>query len=440
MGIKTFKGGIHPGYMKKLTKKSPIIKLEAGRQVVIPLQQHIGKICDPLVNKGDYVKVGQIIGDVDAYVSSPVHSSVSGTVVAVEPRLSNGGVEVNSVVIENDGEYIEDDTLNLKGNYEEMSREELIETIRKAGIVGMGGAGFPMHIKLDPKDRNIKYIILNGAECEPYLSSDHRTMMEHADEMIFGINVMMKILGARRAFIGVEDNKPDVIGLLLKKGLPYQIEVVPLETKYPQGSEKHLIKAITEIEVPHGKLPADVGVVVNNIDTCISLYNALVLGKPLYRRRVTVSGKAVKNPGVYDVPVGMSFREVFEAAGGFTKDPKKIIMGGPMMGAAQISLDVPIVKTTSGILAFTEKEGRVYKESPCLKCGKCVDVCPMNLMPYVISKAARNDDIEKAARYHASDCIECGSCSYTCPSHRYLVEGIRLAKTKVTALEKSQKR
>ena len=439
MSIKTFKGGIHPQYMKNLTRKKPISVIKAGKEVVIPLQQHIGKICDPLVKKGDYVKIGQKIGDVDAFVSSPVHASVSGTVLAVEPRLSSGGVKVMSVVIENDFLDIIDEDINIAGDYENMSHDEIVEAIHKAGIVGMGGAGFPMHIKVNPpEDKVINYIILNGAECEPYLSSDHRAMLEHSDELIFGIDVLVKLSNAKRAYIAVEDNKPDVIDALLKKRLPSYIEVVPLETKYPQGSEKHLIKAVTGIEVPQGKLPADVGVIVNNIDTCISVYNALVKNMPVTHRRVTVSGKAVVKPGVYEVPIGVTFREIFEAAGGFKEEPEKIIMGGPMMGMSQVSLDIPVIKTTSGILAFTKKECKSYEESPCLRCGKCIDVCPMHLMPNAIAYAADKGDIEKAEKLCAGDCVECGSCSYTCPAHRYLVQRIRLAKTQVIARQRSK--
>jgi len=437
MSIKTFKGGIHPNYMKKLTRKKSITVLEAGKEVIIPLQQHIGKICEPLVKKGDYVKIGQKIGDVDAFVSSPVHASVSGTVTAVEPRIASSGLKVMSVVIENDFQNITEENVCLSGDPEEISHDEIVEAVHRAGIVGMGGAGFPMHIKINPPaDKTIKYIILNGAECEPYLSSDHRTMLEHTDEMLYGVEILMKLSNARRAFIAVEDNKPDVIAALLKKKLPYSIEVVPLETKYPQGSEKHLIKAVTGIEVPAGKLPADVGVIVNNIDTCISLYNALINNRPLVRRRVTVSGKAVANPGVFDVPIGMTFRELFEAAGGFKTEPEKIIMGGPMMGMAQVSLDVPVIKTTSGILALTKKECGYAPESPCLRCGKCVDACPMHLMPGAIATAADKNDIEKAEKLCADSCVECGSCSFICPAHKLLVERIRIAKTKVIAKQR----
>lgn len=437
MSIKTFKGGIHPNYMKKLTRKKSITVLEAGKEVIIPLQQHIGKICEPLVKKGDYVKIGQKIGDVDAFVSSPVHASVSGTVTAVEPRIVSSGLKVMSVVIENDFQNITEENVCFSGDPEEMSHDEIVEVVHRAGIVGMGGAGFPMHIKINPPaDKTIKYIILNGAECEPYLSSDHRTMLEHTDEMLYGVEILMKLSNARRAFIAVEDNKPDVIAALLKKKLPYSIEVVPLETKYPQGSEKHLIKAVTGIEVPAGKLPADVGVIVNNIDTCISLYNALINNRPLVRRRVTVSGKAVANPGVFDVPIGMTFRELFEAAGGFKTQPEKIIMGGPMMGMAQVSLDVPVIKTTSGILALTKKECGYAPESPCLRCGKCVDACPMHLMPGAIATAADKNDIEKAEKLCADSCVECGSCSFICPAHKLLVERIRIAKTKVIAKQR----
>lgn len=441
MKLITFKGGIHPPYHKEPTAASRIVRLEPGKKVYIPLLQHVGAVCEPLVKKGDTVKMGQRIGESGAFVSSPIHSSVSGTVAAVEKRLHPNGSKVNTVVIENDFAYTLDESLPKGREYMDMSPEEIIQAVKDAGIVGMGGAGFPVHIKMSPpKGKTAEYIIINGAECEPYLSSDHRSMVEHADEIIYGIRAIMKATGAPRAIIAIEDNKPDAEQLLSKKTKDDDtIEVSLMETKYPQGSEKHIIKATLGREVPSGGLPIDVGVIVNNIDTCIAVTNAIKNGMPVIKRRVTVSGESVAHPGVFEVSVGMTFQEVLDAAGGLQSSVRKLLMGGPMMGIAQFSTEVPVVKTTSGILALSRNETKKYEESPCLRCGKCVDVCPMNLMPLRLAVAGRTSNDQAAVEFHANDCIECGCCSYICPSKRHLVEGIRLAKARAMALTSNRK-
>lgn len=440
MNIVTFKRGIHPPYRKEATASSPIQRLETGPVVVIPLLQHLGAVCTPLVKKGDYVRMGQKIGDSEAFMSSPVHSSVSGTVAAVEKHPHPNGTQVMSVIIENDFHYdVCTDEIAPHQDYQKMTPAQIIQTIRAAGIVGMGGAGFPVHIKVNiPKDKKAQYVIVNGAECEPYLSSDHRAMVEYPEMIVEGLRILMKATGAPHGIIAIENNKLDAEKLLsdLTKDDP-SIEIALMQTKYPQGSEKHIIKAVLGREVPSGKLPIDVGVVVNNIDTCISIVRAITQGRPLVKRRVTLAGGAVKHPGVYEVSIGMTFGELVEKAGGMIPHKvHKILMGGPMMGIAQSSLDVPIIKTTSGVLLLSQEESRVFQEQPCTKCGKCVGVCPMGLMPLFAAIAGKKGDLESAEKYHAADCIECGCCSYTCPSHRFLVENIRLAKAMVLANRK----
>lgn len=436
MKLISFKGGIHPPYNKQLTSSSRIISVPAGEKLYIPLQQHIGAPCDSLVKKGDSVKVGQKIGDSGAFVSSPVHSSVSGTVCAVEKHLHPNGFMVNTVVIENDFQNTVYDGLK-KNDYENMTSEEIVNAVHEAGIVGLGGAGFPMHIKISPvKGKQAEYVIVNGAECEPYLSSDHRSMVEHGDKIVYGLKAVMKATGAPKGIIAIEDNKRDAEQILtdLTKDIP-EIEVALMETKYPQGSEKHIIKAVLGREVPSGGLPLDVGVIVNNIDTCIAVYNAIKEGMPVIKRRITVSGHGMAHPGVFEVCIGTLFEELIETAGGMKPGVRKIVMGGPMMGIAQFDLSVPVIKTTSGILALTREEIRPLEEQPCLRCGKCVEVCPMNLVPLKLAKAGIKADDETAVKFHAGDCIECGCCSYICPARRPLVESIRLAKGRAMALK-----
>ncbi len=438
----SFKGGIHPNDNKAHTNKLPIYVLDGVNEHVFPLIQHIGAPLEPIVEIGSAVKVGTKIADSDAFVCAPIHSSVSGTVKAIENRLHPNGAEVLSIIIENDGEYLIDESVCPKGELDDLSSEDIIKIIREAGIVGMGGAGFPTHIKLSPpKDKKIEYVIVNGAECEPYLTSDHRVLLESPDMVLFGLKAIMRALGLDKGNIAIEQNKPDAILLIeekLKNSEYEGIKLCELRTKYPQGAEKQLISAITGREVPSGALPADVGCVVVNVDTAFAVANAIKNGMPLIRRIVTVSGDAVTNPANFEVRLGMSFADIFEKAGGFVKEPAKIIMGGPMMGQAQATLDVPVVKGTSALLAFSEDMDVFNDKDTCIRCGKCVKACPMKLMPLYINMYAMEGDYEMCEKYNVLDCIECGVCSYLCPGRRHPVQNIRVAKQKVMQIRRER--
>jgi electron transport complex protein RnfC len=436
----TFKGGIHPADRKKLTEKLSIVQLPAPEKVYLLMQQHIGAPCEPIVSVGDKVKMGQKIGEGKGFVSAHVHSTVSGEVIAIEPMLHPNGSKVLGVVISNDGLDTKAESLTNR-IWQDMDNKEILEIINEAGIVGMGGATFPTHVKLSPPpDKKIDYAIINGAECEPFLTSDHRVMLETPGEVITGLKIIMKILGLEKGYIGIEANKPDAIKIMKEHASKEKgIEVLILKTKYPQGSEKQLILAVTGREVPSGGLPADAGAMVHNIDTCTAIARAFVDGTPLMRRIVTVSGSAIKEPHNFAVRIGTPFRALFDAAGGFVKEPKKIIMGGPMMGIAQYSLDVPVIKGTSGLLAFTAEDVMQKEERSCIRCGKCVDACPINLLPLYLNANAVKNNIDKCEELNAADCIECGSCSYVCPSKRHLVQTIRIAKQEVLARKRARK-
>ena len=437
--LKTFKGGLHIHDYKEFTNSKPIKEIESGSIYVFPLQQHIGAPLEPMVKKGDYVKVGDVIADnKDAFVTVPLHSSVSGTVVAVEPRVHPSGVKVTSVVIENDGLFEMSGEIQAQDPFE-MSADEIIKCIRNFGIVGMGGAGFPTHVKLSPpKDKKIDILIVNGAECEPYITADHRRMIEMPEAIVDGINIVKRALGVDRAYIGVENNKKDAIESLNDViSSDDGIEVVALKTKYPQGGEKQLIYAVSKRRVPAGGLPSDIGVVVINIDTVAQISNAFRTGVPLIDRVVTVSGDCIKEPANFMVRCGMSFEDVINAAGGFINEPKKLIMGGPMMGIAQFTTEVSVVKTTSAILAISNT-GDNYKDNvQCLKCGKCVEACPMKLMPLYLNKYARLGDLDMAEKYHIMNCMECGLCSYLCPGLEGPIHNIRISKQQI--IEKRRK-
>lgn len=434
----TFRGGIHPPHFKEATEKVAVKKAKEPQIVTIPLQQHIGAPCEPLVKVGDKVKIGQKIGEAKAFVSAPVHSSIAGTVKKIASLPSSTGSNVLSIVIENDGSNEVHEDVQPKGKLHSLTKDQILQIIKEAGITGMGGAGFPTFVKLSPPpEKPIDTIILNGAECEPYLTADHRLMLENPNKIVRGLKAIMKAVGVRDGYIGIEDNKPDAIEVMEKAVMnEAYIHVVALKTKYPQGDEKRLINAATGRVVPSGGLPMDVGVVVNNVSTAAAIDEAIETGMPLIERIVTITGSAVKEPKNLIVKVGTSFKEVIEQCGGYKGEPGKIISGGPMMGIAQYSDEVPVIKGTSGILVLNEKEAHIPDPQSCIRCGKCVDICPVNLQPLFISQFSLKRMYDEAESYHALACIECGSCSYICPSKRPLLHSIRMAKKEIISKRK----
>lgn len=429
----TFKGGIHPHVNKDMTHAGPIERMPAPPVLIIPMLQHLGAPCQPLVKPGDKVLMGQKIGDSDAPLSCPVHSSVSGVVKSIEPKWHPSGNKVLSVVIEND--YEDNQVKTIRHNEKDASDytpEEIIAIAREAGISGMGGAGFPTHVKLKTAlDKKADKLIINGSECEPFITADHRAMIEYPRAIIGGIKLIMNCLGLKEAFIGIEDNKPDAIATMKTVAWDSNIHIVKLKTKYPQGAEKQLIKVIAEKEVPAGKLPMDVGCAVFNVDTCAALYRAAKTGTPVIKRVVTISGSAVNRPQNLLVRLGTPFSDVFDYCNGFTKKPAKIIMGGPMMGLAQHTLEAPVIKGTNGLLAFTADEMEIYENPSCIRCGKCVQSCPMHLMPNYIGMYAGKGMYDECEKLHVTDCIECGCCAYICPARIHLVQLMRMAKAEV---------
>lgn len=436
----SFKGGVHPKDKKEYTSSVPIVELEVPGELVFPVSQHIGAPCTPCVAVGDHVNVGTKIADSEAFVSAPVHSSVSGTVKAIEPRPVPNGTMVQSIVIENDFNDTLDESVNPI-DYKSVKPDDIPSLVREAGVVGMGGATFPTHVKLmPPADKKIDTVIVNGAECEPYLTSDHRVMLETPDEVIMGLKIILYRFGITNGHIAVEENKPDAIAVLKKKCAGQGITVDTLKKKYPQGGEKQLIYAVTKRVVEVGKLPADAGVVVVNIDTCTAIARKFLYGTPLMRRIVTVVGTPVKNPANYKVRIGTPIEYILEQNGEFTAEPAKIILGGPMMGVAQFRLDIPVIKGTSAVLCLTKEEAQIPEEGPCIRCGKCVSHCPMKLMPLYLRDYARKEDWESCEKMNVTACIECGCCSFECPSKRHLVQNIRVAKQEVIAMQRSRQK
>lgn len=436
MSVLTFKGGVHPKDGKILSKTKAIQELLPTGEIVIPLSQHIGAPANPIVAVGDRVLVGQKIGEASGFISANIHSSVSGTVKKIEPRLVTKGTNVMSVVIENDNLY-EEQAWDLK-DYLEMTKEEKLEAIKEAGIVGMGGAGFPTNVKLSPKNPDeINYIIVNGAECEPYLTSDYRRMVEQPEVLIEGLKIILSLFDNAKGIIAVEDNKLDVI-INLKKLTKKEdnIEIKAVYTKYPQGGERALIYALTGRQVNSSMLPADVGCVVNNVDTVFAIYNALINHKPLISRIVTISGDDICEPGNFLVPIGTNVDEVIEAAGGFKKEPEKIICGGPMMGTAIFSTDIPVMKGTSAILAFKKDDVARSEATSCINCGKCLSVCPGRVMPSRLADYAEHGDVESFVENYGMECCECGCCSYICPAKRNLTQSIKSMRGQVLASRK----
>ena len=439
MSLNTFEHGIHPSYNKELTAGKGIEKAALPVKVAIPLQQHIGAPCKPLVKKGDAVTEGQKLGEATTFVTAPVHSSISGKVKDIERLPYPGGGKVLSVIIEGDGTDREWDNHGDIGlELGSCTAEALKNMIREAGIVGMGGAAFPTHVKISPpKEKRIDAFILNGCECEPYLTSDHRLMVEEPEKVLWGMKAIMKAIGVENGYIGIENNKPDAIDALKRAAQGSSIKVAVLETKYPQGAEKMLIKAILNRKVPVGKLPMDVGVVVNNVGTAFAVYEAVKYTKPLIERVVTVSGNGVKEPKNLLVRIGASFEDVLKQCGGITSDgEREVLNGGPMMGISQTTLEVPVIKGTSGITVLAGREIKPAAYQPCIRCASCVEVCPVNLMPYRLGDLGRLQRLDEFKAWGGLTCIECGSCSYTCPSKRPLVHWIRVGKVKVREKEK----
>ncbi len=435
----TFKGGIHPPYSKEFTQSIPLESAKEPKIVCIPMRQHIGVPCEPIVKIGDKVKIGQKIGESKAFVSAHIHSSVAGIVKKITTLPTPMGSRELSVIIESDGSNEVHESVKPKGDINTLTGEEIIEIIKDAGITGMGGASFPTHVKLSPpSNKKIDTVILNGAECEPYLTADHRLMLEQPEKIVYGLKAIMKAVGVNKGIIGVEDNKPDAI-VEMKKVIKNEqnIELAILSTKYPQGDEKRLIDALTGRKVPPGGLPMDVGVVVNNVGTAAAIANAIQTGMPLIQRIVTITGSAIANPKNLIAKIGTSFREIIEQCGGYVEEPGKIVSGGPMMGIAQYTDEVPIIKGTSGILVFNQKEARYHTEQPCIKCARCVDVCPVGLLPIKLANYAQKSSWDEAEKYNALYCIECGSCSFICPAKRPLVERIRLAKAEILVKKRS---
>ncbi len=436
----TFQGGIHPYDGKELSKDKPIVSVLPQGEVVYPVSQHIGAPATPIVKKGDRVLAGQKIAEQSGFVSAPIHASVSGTVKAVEPRRVVTGDSVMSIVVENDGLY-EEAPMQPPGDLESLSREQIIDCIREAGIVGMGGAGFPTYVKLSPKEpEKIEYCIANCAECEPYLTSDYRRMLEEPEKLIGGMRIILRLFPNARGVLAVEDNKPDCIRLLqeMVRG-EERISVRALQTKYPQGAERTLIYAVTGRQINSSLLPADVGCVVNNVDTVVAVYRAVAEGRPLMERIVTVTGDAIENPQNYRVRIGMNYRELVEEAGGFRGKPEKIVCGGPMMGVAMFDLDVPATKTSTALLCLSRDEVSAMEPGPCINCGRCVEVCPGRVVPSRLADYAEHFDEEAFVKNNGMECCECGCCSYVCPARRPLTQEIKSMRKIQLAKRKNAK-
>ncbi|MBR0411881.1 MAG: electron transport complex subunit RsxC [Eubacterium sp.] len=437
MGLLTFKGGLHPYDGKELSKDKSILEYLPQGELVYPLSQHIGAPAVPCVKKGDRVLAGQKIAEAGGFVSANIHSSVSGKVKKIEPRLTVSGARVNSIVIENDGEYETAEFTPVTSR----EKQDIIGAVKEAGIVGLGGAGFPTHVKLSPKEpEKIDTIIINAAECEPYITADYRCMMEIPDQLISGLNLILSLFPAAKGVIGIEDNKPEAIEKLTKLcEKEERIEVAPLKTKYPQGAERSLIYAVTGRSINSSMLPADAGCIVDNVATAIAIHEAVILGKPLYERVVTVTGDAIASPGNYKVKAGTNAAELAAAAGGFKTEPEKVISGGPMMGMALSTLDVPCGKTFSSLLCFSKDEVAEYEPGPCIRCGRCISVCPAGLMPTRLSEVADHGNFALFDALNGCECVECGCCSYICPAKRRLTQSMKTGRREALALRRKKK-
>lgn len=435
----TFTGGIHPYDGKDLSKDKPIKDILPKGDLVYPLSQHIGAPAVPVVKKGDHVLTGQKIADAAGFVSAPIYATVSGTVKAIEKRRVTVGDNVNAIVIENDGKYEEVDYGECKP-LSEMTKEEIVKKVQEAGVVGMGGAGFPTHVKLSPKEPDkIEYVIANCAECEPYLTSDYRRMLEEPQKVIDGLKCVLALFDNARGIMAVEDNKPDCVKILkeLTKDEP-RITVKALKTKYPQGAERQLIYAATGRAINSDMLPADAGCIVDNVDTLVAINSAVRENKPLMYRIVTVTGDAIADPRNFRVRIGTNYHELIDEAGGFKEDPEKIVNGGPMMGFAIFDLDVPTTKTASALLCLTHDQVSEKEEGPCINCGRCVDACPGRVVPSRLADFAARGDKESFQKWNGMECCECGCCSFVCPAKRQLTQQIKSMRKMVLADRKKK--
>lgn len=425
MGLLTFKGGIHPDDGKELAKEKAIVPAVPSGELAYALSQHIGAPANPVVKVGEHVLKGQKLAEAGGFVSAPVYASVSGTVKKIETRFSPSGSKTGCIIVENDGEYQEVAYAPVKP-LEKLGKEEILNLIGDAGVVGMGGAGFPTKVKLSPKEpQKIEYVIANCAECEPYITADYRRMIEEPEKLVSGMRVVLRLFDNAKGIFGVEDNKPEAIAKLTELVRHEErMEVKVLKTKYPQGAERQLIFALTGRAINSSMLPADAGCVVDNVETLISIHRAVVEGKPLMERVVTVTGDAVKEPGNFLAPIGMNQRELVDMAGGFKTEPQKVISGGPMMGFAMFTLDVPVTKTSSAILCMTKDEVAAMEPSACINCGRCVEVCPSRLIPSRLADYAERNDEESFTKWEGLECMECGSCSFVCPAKRQLKQAI----------------
>lgn len=439
---KTFRHGIHPEDYKEMSKDIPIERMPFMDEIVLPLSQHLGSPSRPVVKPGDRVFRGQMIAEAVGFVSTALHASLTGTVKAIELRHHPSGKNVESIVIEKDPYSPQTLFQEHQLDWEKLSPGELLAVVKHGGFVGLGGAAFPTHVKLTvPEGKRAEFLIVNGVECEPYLTSDHRLMLEDPESIILGIRISKKILGAGKAYIGVESNKPDAIALLRER-MPADLdcEVVPLKTKYPQGAEKMLTEAVLEREIPSGKLPIDIEVIVNNVGTIAGIGQVFAHGQPLIERIVTITGPGINRPANLLIPIGTKLIDVLAYCGGLKENTRQILFGGPMMGSPQLQLDVPIMKGTSGVLCLTDYEVEVREEYPCIRCLRCVDACPVYLNPSRLGALAKMRHYDEMLGFHVLDCIECGSCSYVCPSNIPLVQRFRVAKVLLREQQSRQKK
>ncbi|MFV0342479.1 MAG: electron transport complex subunit RsxC [Anaerocolumna sp.] len=438
MGTATFIGGIHTYDGKELSKDKPTTVLLPQGNLVYPMAQHIGKPARPLVAKGDYCYMGQKIGEADGFVSANVISSVSGTVIGIEQRLTISGNKVESIIIENDNEYKAVPGLGEKRDYTKLTKEEIRNIIKEAGLVGLGGAAFPTHIKLTPKDdTKIDYVLINAAECEPYLTSDYRMLLEEPEKVIGGLKVELSLFPNAKGIIAIEDNKPDAIKILqdLVKN-EERIEVKVLKTKYPQGGERLIIYACTGRKINSSMLPLDAGCIVNNVDTAISIHMAVTESTPLMRRIITVTGDAVKDPRNFQVKLGTNLRELVDAVGGFTSEPEKVVSGGPMMGQALFSLDVPVIKSSSALLTFAEDKAAKRNTASCIRCGRCVEACPSRIIPQKLFQCSERFDDEGFVKLNGMECCDCGCCTYVCPAKLDLNQSFKQMRNSILSSRK----